>query len=794
MTEIVVEIDGQKIECQPGKMLIAVADDANIYIPRFCYHKKLSIAANCRMCLVEVVGAPKTLPACATPVADGMKVFTKSKTTIASQRAVMEFLLINHPLDCPICDQGGQCELQDFSLSYGNDSSEYAEAKRSVDDQDLGPLIATEMTRCIHCTRCVRFGQEIAGVREMGATGRGENARIGTYVKHTVSHEMSGNIIDLCPVGALTSKPFRFRARAWEMDQHDGIAAHDCVGSNVHLQTLNSEVKRVGPKENTTLNESWISDRDRFSYVGLEKDRLTKPMVKEGDSWREVSWPAALNFVAEAFEKVKHHEGADQLGAIMSPNTTTEEAYLIQKLMRALGSNNIDSRLRQVDCTDQEGAASYPGLNITLDRLEEQQQILLVGSNIAREVPILAHRLRKATLNGAKVMSVNMMDYDFNFDVAEKLIAVPSQFKVQLGKVLKSCLQLGAKLELGKRTQAWLTDYIETDAVSDAMAKNLTQAKDTCILLGAMATNYPKSSSLRYLAELIAKATGSTFGVMTEGANAAGTYLAGGIPHRAAAGESCGEAGLHTRYMFKNPLAAYLLHGVDPLFDITNPQLVKDGLRQAKLVVAVSAFDSPDLREFSTVILPKAAFTETSGTFMNTMGETQSFQGIAAPKGEARPAWKIYRVLGNLLELDGFDYTSSEEVMKEFKLKVESMPVKETAYAEPESLDYQFNEGLELISEVPMNRVDALVRRSGPLQEMLLAEQADCLRVNTKTAKKLNLKQQEVVSVTQQAQPTFRLKLCIDDRVPDHAVHLNVAMSETQSIGSRFGLVKLANG
>ncbi|AHE68253.1 NADH-quinone oxidoreductase, chain G [Legionella oakridgensis ATCC 33761 = DSM 21215] len=491
-----IEIDGKTLEAENGKMIIEVADEAGIYIPRFCYHKKLSVAANCRMCLVEVENGRKPVPACATPITNGMKVFTKSEGTIRSQQAVMEFLLINHPLDCPICDQGGECELQDISMGFGHDSSDYEESKRAVADENLGPLIATEMTRCIHCTRCVRFGDEIAGLRELGATGRGEHMEIGTYVKHSMVSEVSGNVIDLCPVGALTSKPYRFTARAWELMQHDSLAPHDCLGSNVFLHVRRNQLMRAVPKENETINETWLSDRDRFSYLGLNsKDRAGNPMIKRDGQWETVDWETALKFTAEGMSRIIKQHGPEQLAVFASPSSTLEEFYLLQKLMRELGVQNLDHRLQQTDFRDQEGQKVMPLGSISYAELESQANILLVGCNIDREVPLAGVRTRKAFRNGAKIYAINPVDYDYRFDLTKKIVVTPQEMLIQLACLVRAMVEHvdGLPEEVQK-----LLIGLEPDERICAMAAALREPK-AVIVTGAIFENHPHASLLRTL-------------------------------------------------------------------------------------------------------------------------------------------------------------------------------------------------------------------------------------------------------------------------------------------------------
>ncbi|HFE39105.1 MAG TPA: NADH-quinone oxidoreductase subunit G, partial [Gammaproteobacteria bacterium] len=660
-----IEIDNQTIEARDGAMVIEAADEAGIYIPRFCYHKKLSVAANCRMCLISVEKARKPLPACATPVTDGMKVSTKSQTAVAAQKGVMEFLLINHPLDCPICDQAGECELQDVAVGYGNDASRYTEIKRVIPDKDIGPLISTEMTRCIHCTRCVRFGEEIAGVKELGATGRGEHMQIGTYVEHAVESEMSGNIIDLCPVGALTSKPFRFSARAWEMKQYDTIAFHDCVGSNLHAHVLHGEVKRIVPQDNENINETWISNRDRFSYEGLNSsDRATQPMIKENGEWKTTDWETALNKTFVGLNKALN-ESVDAVGFLSSPGATTEEQYLFQKLARSQGVNNLDYRLRQQDFTTQAQQSIYPALNQRIVDLESLDGALLIGSNIRKDQPIAGHRLRKAALHGAKVSFLNTAAHEFRFPVLANIAASPADMVTELSAILGAAVKMNKSRKLsGSVKKAAKTKASQTHV---AIAQSLLSGEKRSILLGSEAINHVDSSTLETLASALAKVTGATLGYITDGPNSAGASIVGVLPHRSVAGAKVQKAGLNAAQMLAKRLDAYVLLGIEPEFDTANPQQSLNTLREAGFVVSLSAFISDSLKEYADVILPIATSVETAGTFVNAAGDWQSFNGCVPPKGEARPAWKVLRVLGNLFEAEGFEQMSVEDILDEIQ-------------------------------------------------------------------------------------------------------------------------------
>lgn len=788
-----IEIDGKVLEAEPGSMIIEAADNAGIYIPRFCYHKKLSVAANCRMCLVDVEKAPKPLPACATPVMPGMKVSTCSEKAKDAQRSVMEFLLINHPLDCPICDQGGECELQDLSLGYGKDISRYSEAKRSVDDDNLGSLIATEMTRCIHCTRCVRFGQEIAGIKELGMTGRGEHARITTYIEHSLTSELSGNIIDLCPVGALTSKPYRFTARAWELNQHASIAPHDCLGSNIYIHTRRQQNMRVVPRENDSINETWLSDRDRFSYVGLNSnDRLTKPLVKVEGEWQETDWQTALAKVTAQFHQIIEQHGGEQVAAIMSPSSTTEEFYLLQKIMRGLGSNNIDHRIHQTDSRDDKYLGLFPKLEIPLQAIEKQNAIFLVGSNIKREQPLAWHRIRKASLAGANISSLNAVDYDVQFNQQAKIITSPANFLINLLAIAKVLSELNSA-DLSVETKALLQD-IRPSAEQIAIANTLHSAEQSLILLGAVAFNHPQAAAIRQVINLIADMSNNAkLGYLTEGANSAGAWLAGAIPHQEPAGETVGD-GLSANQAFEKQLKAYLLFNIEPELDCTNTHQARNALKNAECVVAFSPFKANNLLEYADIILPMAAFAETSGTFVNVEGHWQSFTAANPAPGETRPAWKILRVLGNFLHLTGFNYESSEEVRNELKnlLTIEGkndtiMPREFKAQIVASSLTTN-DSNVYRVTEWSLNAIDPIVRRSIPLQKSAATEKVG-VYINAKLAEQLKLTTDTVT--VQQNGVSIRLPLIIDARIADSCAWIPAGWDATAVLGSSSGVIEL---
>jgi NADH-quinone oxidoreductase subunit G len=719
-----VEVNGVPLKARKGQMIIEVTDQADIYVPRFCYHPKLTIAANCRMCLVEVEKAPKPLPACATPVAEGMKIFTRSERAISAQKATMEFLLINHPLDCPICDQGGECELQDLAMGFGRGVSRYTERKRIVKDKNIGPLVSTDMTRCIHCTRCVRFGAEVAGIQELGVTFRSDGSEIGTYIEKSVDHELSGNIIDLCPVGALNNKPYRYSARAWEMLAKPVVSPHDCAGSNLFAHVLRGTVRRVVPRDNEAINESWISDRDRFSCHGLYvRERLLKPRVKQGGEWIEVGWHDALAAAAGALKQATDAGGASGLGTLVSPSATLEELYLLQRITRHLGSENIDYRLRQRDFRDQSGDPRAQLLGCTIADLDTRQGIFVIGSNLRMEVPIIAHRVRKAARKGASVAFLNPAAYEYFFDTAAYIAAPADALTANLAAVLHA-----AASAAGVAVPAHLTRVTEGVEVTDAQraaAESLLR-KPALVLLGHLAQRHPQYADLRALAAGLAAVTGATLGYLSEGANAVGAALAGATPHRGVGGKGVALPGSDAQAMLETPRNAYILYGIEPSKDIAGGEQALAALRGA-VVVAFSSFVSDDVLAVADVLLPIATFAETAGTFINCEGRWQSFDAAADAPGEARPGWRVLRVLGNELALPNCEYRSPSEICAELERELGSareLDAGDTHYkgAHAPSPRPTPVAGVEL--EVPIYGVDALVRRSEPLQETVLGRAA----------------------------------------------------------------------
>ena len=686
-------VDGVPMKARKGEMIIRVTDANDVYVPRFCYHEKLSVAANCRMCLVEVEKAPKPLPACATPVAEGMVIHTRSPKAIAAQKSVMEFLLINHPLDCPICDQGGECELQDLAMGYGRDVSRFNERKRVVKDKNLGPLVSTDMTRCIHCTRCVRFGQEIAGVQELGVAYRGEYEQITTYVERSVDHELSGNIIDLCPVGALNSKPFRYRARAWEMSEVPLVSPHDGLGTNLYGHVLRGRLMRVVPRRNDAINECWIADRDRFSYEGIySADRLRTPMLRAADgSWQEVDWGTALQAAAEGLKAVD----PQQLGLLAGTSSTTEEYSLLARLAAALGSPNIDHRLRQQDFSGDAEGWKLPSLGGGIAEVDTLDALLVVGSNLRRELPLLAHRVRRAALDGAQVWFLNPAAFEYTFPVAGTLLVPPAQQLAELNALVAAA---GGK------------PAGEAAPVTDAHRALVASLKDRArraIWLGALAQRHPQYGALHAAATALSAATGAPLGVLAEGGNAVGAWLAGCVPHAVP-----GTMGRNAAQMLTAPMQAYVLWDAEPWADSLQPRAL-DALAGAKFVVAVTPFAGEEIRRVAHVLLPIGTFAETSGTYVNLEGQWQSFGGAAQPLGQSRPGWKVLRVLGNLVGAEGFEQQSSEDVREELRtalgrtagLRREGQPA--AAAAPPAAAT---------VIDVPPYQIDAILRRAPALQ------------------------------------------------------------------------------
>ena len=779
-----IEIDGKAVESERGSTVMDAANKLGVYIPHFCYHKKLSIAANCRMCLVEVEKAPKPLPACATPVAEGMKVHTHSEMAVKAQRGVMEFLLINHPLDCPICDQGGECQLQDLAVGYGGSASRYQEPKRSVMHKEIGELISTEeMNRCIQCTRCVRFGQEIAGVMELGMAFRGEHSEIMTFVNSSVDSELSGNMIDLCPVGALTSKPFRYTARNWELSRRKSVSPHDGLGSNLAVQVMNNRVMRVLPVENEAVNECWLSDKDRFSYEGLNSpERLTKPMLKQDGKWIEVEWPVALEYVANGLRQIGSTAGADQIAALATPHSTLEELYLLQKLMRGLGSGNVDFRLRHSDFTADDHRSGVPWLGMPVADINSRDRFLIVGSFLRKDHPLLASRVRQAVKQGAQANIVHASDDDLLMPVMSKSIVAPNELVNSLAQILKA-LAAEKSVTLSGEMQK-VIDAVQPAAQAIAIAQSLASGERAAVLLGNFAQQHPQAAQIAVLAEQIAALCAAKFGYLGEAANSVGGYLAGAVPS--------GEKGMNAVQMLASPRKAYLLLNVETELDMHDPQQAIAAMHAADMVVALSAYKHR-AAEYADVMLPIAPFTETSGTFISSEGRVQSFRGAVKPLGEARPAWKVLRVLGNLLELPGFDQDTGEAVLDEI------LPGKERASSIAGKLNNHIagvavqniaggnSQGLQRISDVPIYTADAVVRRAMALQ--LTSDAATpCVVMHSSELLKLGVQSGDTVKVSQ-GNASAHLVARADDGMPAAAARVAAGHPVTAELGAMFGMI-----
>jgi NADH-quinone oxidoreductase subunit G len=764
------EIDGQKVEVPEGSMVIQAAHKADKYIPHFCYHKKLSVAANCRMCLVEVEKMPKAVPACATPVSAGMIVHTTSDKAVKAQQSVMEFLLINHPLDCPICDQGGECQLQDLAVGYGKSSSRYSEEKRVVFHKNVGPLISMEeMSRCIHCTRCVRFGQEVAGVMELGMLGRGEHSEITTFVGKTVDSELSGNMIDLCPVGALTSKPFRYSARTWELSRRKSVSPHDSVGANLVVQVKNNRVMRVLPFENETVNECWISDKDRFSYEGLNsEERLTKPMLKQGGQWLETDWQTALEYVAKGLKGIAADHGANALAALSSAHSTVEELFLLKQLARELKTPNVDFRLRQADFSAPVNGAPWLGMPIA--DLSTVNAAFVVGSFLRRDHPLFAARLRQAAKNGAKLHFLNATRDDALIPTAKRIAAAPSTWFDELAGVAAAVAQARGVA---------LPDALSGVAASEAaqqVAQALTSGERRVVLLGNGVVQHPQFAQLHAAAQWIAEQTGATLGFLTEAANTVGAHLVNALPD---------QGGLNARDAFAQPRKGYVLLNVEPEFDTADPAQALAALKQAEMVVVMSPFKHG--LDYADVLLPIAPFTETAGTFVNAEGVAQSFNGVVRPLGDTRPAWKVLRVLGSLLNLPNFEYETSEEVrLAALGERVAAERLSNHTAVAPARVAAAANSGLERLADVPIYHADALVRRAGSLHLTAAAKAANKAALPAALFDRLGLKDGDAVRV-RQGDRAVQLPAVRDENLAETVVRVSAATPAGAELGSLSG-------
>ena len=802
------EIDGKPVSVPKNGTVMDGANQLGIYIPHFCYHKKLSIAANCRMCLVQVEKAPKPLPACATPAMEGMKVFTHSGQAVTAQKGVMEFLLINHPLDCPICDQGGECQLQDLAVGYGASSSRYTEAKRVVANKNLGPLISTDMTRCIHCTRCVRFGVEIAGIMELGMAGRGEHSEILSFVGSTVDSEISGNMIDLCPVGALVSKPFRYSARTWELSRRKSVSPHCGLGSNLVVQVKQNRVMRVLPRENEEINECWLSDKDRFSYEGLNsEERLSKPMIRQGGQWQECDWQTALEFIANALKDIKEKYGAESIGALGSPYSTLEELYLLQKFVRGLGSDNVDHRVRQSDFRADNHLEGVPWLGMPIAETSHLKSVLIIGSTLRKDHPLLAQRFRQAVKQGAQLNVINPVDDDLFTKVSNRAIVAPNEMTSMLAQVLKAASELkGVQVPESAEKALGSTNPGDT---ARGIAESLINNQPAAVFLGNLAQHHPRYADIHALAQHVAQVTEARFGILGEAANSVGAYIAQAIPGlsaRAAGGSQPERGNRNAAQMFgvstratgvteeaTEGCKAYLLMNLEPELDSYDPSAARKALDAAELVVMMSSYKNEALNHsgYADILLPIAPFTETSGTFINTEGRVQHFNGVVAPLGETRPAWKILRVLGNMLQLDGFDYETSEQVRAEIFPQGTDISahlnnqLRDYVLNDIEQASDQTNLPVQRIGEVPIYQADPIVRRAESLQRTRDAA-APVAGMPGDLMDRLGLQSGDNVKL-KQGEGEVSLPAGRDDKLPANCVRVACAHPLTAGLGAMFG-------
>ncbi|GHT86323.1 NADH-quinone oxidoreductase [Betaproteobacteria bacterium] len=772
-----IEIDGKAVQVPDGCTVMDAATVAGVHIPHFCYHKKLSIAASCRMCLVQVEKAPKPLPACATPVTGGMKVWTQSEAVVKAQRGVMEFLLINHPLDCPICDQGGECQLQDIAVGYGDVQSRYQEEKRVVFNKNFGPLVSSDASRCINCTRCVRFTTEIAGLMELGQANRSEHAEIMTFVERTIDSELSGNLIDLCPVGALTSKPFRFSARSWELSRLRSVSPHDALGTNLIVQTRHDKVKRVLPFENSAVNDCWLSDKDRFSYEALASDaRLTQPLIRQGETWQEVGWQEALEFVATHLQGIARERGGDAIGALASPHSTVEELFLLQKLVRGLGSQNVDFRLRQSDFRADPVRAGAPWLGMAVADVDTLDRLLVIGSFLRKDAPLLAQRVRQAVRrNGLQVSAVGPNAEDWLLPVRERALVAPADMVDTLAGI---AVALAAKR--GEALAEALVEDVaarvggEPSAAANAIAENLASGEKVALWLGNLAVQHARGAELQVWAQEIARLGGGSFGFIGEAANSVGGYLAGAVP---------GAQGADAQALIRTPRAAYVLLGAEPALDFADGAATEAALGAAALVVALGAFDAPSIRNVADVMLPITPFSETAGTFVNCEGRVQSFNAVVQPLGNARPGWKVLRVLGNLLEISGFSQETAEAVRDEalgdnISARLDNAV---TRVAPARTVVT----GLQRVADVPIHFADPLVRHAPSLQKSGDAA-APVARMAQPTLDALGLNSGDRVRVSSGA-GQVELTAVVDDGVARGCVRVAAAHPATVALGPLVG-------
>lgn len=795
---ITLEINGQSVQAESGMSIIEAADQAGIHIPRFCYHRELSVAANCRMCLVEVEKSRKPLPACATPVTDDMRVFTQSSLAVAAQRSVMEYLLINHPLDCPVCDQGGECALQDTSMGYGSGYSHYSDGKRSVFKADIGPLIDTGMTRCIHCTRCVRFGEEVAGLRELGMCNRGEHAEIGTYVKQFIHSEVSGNVIDLCPVGALTSKPFRYQCRSWELFEKPGVAAHDAWGSTIDWHVRKSDlaencrVMRVVPRDADPLRHDWLSDRDRFSYEGFDhKERLASPKVSAAGQWRDVSWQQSVPDFLDKLQYIIQQHGADDVVVLVSPNVSVEAGFMIQRVMRELGVSHIDHRLRISDACDQENQPVMLGLDMTRPDLQASDAFLIVGADLRREHPVASLSVRQAVLEGASAYLLQSFSRP-QYIPMTAITQSPQVWSQVLLSMIADAHSKGVALPQGFSLPA---DVVSADATQSACVDSLLAGKQAVIWLGLQAYQHPHASLLRFYARVLSQMCDAKLALMSDGANSAGLSLAGVLPHREAFSQAAPSVVSTLPARFDEPKRAYLLFDIDPDHDFAAAGQAFQALSQAELVVAFSSFTSDTLHQLAHYLLPTTVVSEEAGSFINMRAQWQHYAPATPAFGQARPIWKIMRLIGQLANLSKCDYGDVHAIGRLIKAKC---PSADRAFVWGDDLTSMPTlptwpvDRLMRIGYWPLYRVDAVTRRAKSLQEThaLLNPQISAAKMHPKTAAQYGLVDRATVRFKQNNE-SREFTILFDDRMSEQCVRLASAENVTASWGDAYAAITI---
>ncbi len=799
MSDVNIEIDGKKLKVAQGTMVIEAADHARIPIPRFCYHKKLSIAANCRMCLVQVENARKPLPACATPVSEGMKIFTKSAMAKDAQKTVMEFLLVNHPLDCPICDQGGQCELQDIALEYGKDYSKYSEGKRSIDDENIGPLIATDMTRCIYCTRCVRFGDEVAGLKELGVAGRGEHSQVGLFLEQSVNSELSGNVIDLCPVGSLTSKVSRYHARAWETQARAQISVQDSLQANLYHHICKSKVIQTVPRENDSVNETWLTDADRFSYEAFHSpERITEPQIKVDGQWQTVDWETALQTATQAITQVVSGPGGQQVGALASSFCTNEEYYLLSQLMEKLGSANLDHQLRKADGSERFVSQAVPIMEQSLAEFENNDVIMVVGGHPRRQVPLLNQRIFKATKAGAKVVHLQAFPDTHRYPVEVDALVNKGDFVGVLAQVLKAIVQI-KQVSLPSSIDALLSG-VTPNEVASSIAKTILEGQKGTLLLGADALSHPQSHTIQWLARVITQVTGMAFTKLHHGSNPAGAWVAGVLPDRGVIGQpqpqTIGQSALE---MLQNPLKAMILLNLDADADFINPRLAVESLSRVEHVIHIGSYANHHTREYATVMLPMVTPSENEGSMINLVGHWQSFKPCLEPEGQSKPAWKVFRVLGNLLGLEGFQYNHVKEVSDELKAFYDAykpgsdeLSLDKLVDLRPHSLESNQSNQLIRLAPMGMYRTNPVIRRAPSLQKTIEGQATQFAVLHSQTASQCHVQAGDKVRIVQDSRPgkmSFDVKL--DDSMCPGTVLVQAGTEQSSDLGAPFSSVEV---